>query len=63
MQPRVEDGYIRIKVDCLISQSAKSYYLDCEGDKVWIAKKCCKFSIDYMTVDIEEWLYNNLFGT
>ena len=63
MQLQVEDGYIRIKFDRIVAQTEKSYYLDCEGDKVWIAKKCCKLNEEYMTVDIEEWLYNNLFGT
>jgi len=63
MQPQVEEGYIRIRINNVLVDNPKykSYCLDCEGDRVWIAKKYCKLSREYMTVDIEEWLYNKLF--
>lgn len=63
MQPQVEDGHIRIKINELIYQTKRSYFLDREGDRFWIAKRYCKLNKENMTVDIEEWLYNNLFGT
>jgi hypothetical protein len=63
MQSQVEEGYIRIRINNVLVNRPqyKSYCLDCEGDRVWIAKKCCELDKENMTVDIEEWLYNKLF--
>lgn len=46
----------------LITSTDKALYLDCEGDKIWIPRKLCKFNGKENTLIIIDWFYNQKFN-
>lgn len=44
-----------------VKQTAKSYYLNCEGDLEWFPKSCTYYDFEKEQLEIPEWLYRKSF--
>ena len=44
-----------------LTETSSALFLDCEGDKIWIPKKLCKYNSKDNTVIIVDWFYKQKF--
>lgn len=45
----------------LVWETSSAYYLNCEGDRVWVAKSQCNFDPDKQELEDPSWLLRRLF--
>lgn len=45
----------------LLTQTDSAYYLDIDGDNVWIPKRLCEYNDRTKSVVILDWFYNMKF--
>lgn len=50
----------KIKAE-FVTETKRAYYLDCEGDRKWLAKRFVRFNPTKETLLIESWYYNQEF--
>jgi hypothetical protein len=44
-----------------LTETPRAYYMDCEGDQLWIPKSVCKLVPKDKAIVIKEWWYNQNF--
>ena len=56
-----DDGKTTIKIDKIIKETEKAFYLDCEGDHKWFPKSQVTVDEKQMKVTMPDWLYAKNF--
>lgn len=59
MNKEIKNGII-IKAS-LIRETKDSFYVDCEGDPVWVPKKSINFDNEKESLELPKWLYKKIF--